>query len=196
MRVLCDFDGVLARTTDFVCAVVTAAGYPYTAKEVREWDWAKRNPDLERVFQSAYDILDALPHHRAALAPYDEHTGAAFAVLSQRHDVDVVSANEAVAEPGIHEWLDANVLNAGDVLVRCIGRHGPDKTTLGYDVILDDNPTLAPKCAIVRRWRTWVDCLRLVRLVEIAHNEGRLNGTVLLLANTRWNESITDKGEL
>lgn len=196
MRVLVDFDGVCARTADFVCAVFTASGYPLTSKDLHDWDWMKGNPEHERLFQSAYDVLDALPHVRASLEPYDNDTAAALGVLSNRYEVDIVTANEARAAPGIHAWLERQGIGDRDIFVRCVGREFPDKTSLGYQVIIDDNPGLAAKCSVVRRWRDWPDCLRLVRLAELAWLDGRLTGPFLALANTRWNTHIENKGEL
>jgi hypothetical protein len=194
-RILLDFDGTMARVNDFACAVMTALGFPLTTRDLRTYDSVRQTPEMERAFWTAYDILDAMPNVRAALEPYDENTGPALEILAASHMVDVVTANEPVAECGIRAWLNKNAPNAF-ALVRCLGRHSPSKATLGYDIIIDDSPNLANECQIIRRWRTWPEVVGLVQHAAESIQAGRARGPILLLANARWNESVEDKGEL
>lgn len=193
MRVALDFDGVLARTTDFVCAVMTAGGFPCKAQDVHGWDTLQATPARTRAFHSAYEILDALPNIRAALEPYDAQMPGNLVAISHRFNVEIVSANEARAADGINAWLQRHAWAAASLPVRCIGRNAPSKATLGYDVLVDDNPTLADEVAVVRRWRTSTELYRLLLEVERAKAAGRMPGTVLLLGNTRWNGEVPDK---
>lgn len=198
LRVAWDFDGTLARVNDFACAVMTAMGHPRTTKQLVHYNSVRETPEMERAFWVAYDVLDAQPYVRGALRPYDQTTAAVLSTAATAYDVDIVSANESDALPGIGEWLHRNApaAYAGIGNIRCIGRTAPSKATLGYDVIVDDSPKLADECPVVRRWRNSLELLQLLWQAEARKKAGTLRGPVLLLANARWNEQIEDKGEL
>lgn len=199
LRVAVDFDGTLARVNDFACAVMTAQGFPRTTRDLRDYNSVRETPAAERAFWVAYDILDQQPRIRAALEPYDCVTAEALWGICNRWgpNVHIVSANAEAAKPGILSWMWANApAIAWKLGYRCLGRQGPSKATLGYDVLIDDSPKLAAECPIVRRFRSWGEVYELIDAVEKARRRGHLPGPVLLLANARWNESIEDKGEL
>jgi len=197
-RIAIDFDGTLARVNDFACAVLTALGHPRTARDLLTYGHVRETPEMERAFWAAYDILDAMPHIRAALEPYDSDAGIHLTHIVKRYPrTRVVSANEPIAAYGIHRWLNRVAPVASltlDTRVHCIGRHGPSKATLGYDILIDDSPGLAADCPVVRRWRSWSELPDLVDRAARAVHAGAVRGPVLLLANARWNEDVEDRG--
>ena len=198
MKILLDFDGTCARVADFTCAVMTALGHPLTASDLSHYDSVRTTPERERAFWAAYDIMDSFPRVREALEPYDENTVAVLTYLIGRYpSIEVVTANDRQAFLGIAQWFRKNLGDAGwRIAVHTTGRRGPNKATLGYDVLIDDAPSLAAHCPIVRRWRSWLEVPELLARVAAAKEAGRIVGPVLLLANARWNEDVQDKGDL
>lgn len=196
-RILVDYDGTMARVNDFACVVMTALGFPRTARDLTTYDSVRETPAAERAFWTAYDILDAAPHVRASLQPYDDGTVRALEDLVLAGDfVQIVTANEASAGEGIAAWLDArSPLLYQNLPIRCLGRHAPSKATLGYDIIIDDSPRLADECPTVKRFRAWTEVPGLVARAKRAINAGAAQRPILLLANARWNGAVQDRGE-
>jgi len=156
MKVACDFDSTLADTLKVVLDFFNFKyGLCLTREDIVDWDWKvnarewgfteKGAKQVEADFWKVYNLFDTT-HLRRAIPPVDPMAcGAVKWLVKRGHQVDIVTANRPEAEMSIRAWLFGHGLDLPlRLLDRKTARH---KAELGYDVLIDDAPSLAKSIA-------------------------------------------------
>jgi 5'(3')-deoxyribonucleotidase len=174
MKIACDVDGTLMKTTSFICSLINFRhGTNFSFKDVNSWDFWQKN-GFEKDFYEAYNFLDEFG--RGSIQPYDEHTLSSLGKINSFDNefgrlihLDFVTANNSDSEVHIRDWITNNKRPyLGPYWINCLGRTTCDaKLALDYDLYIDDNPELA------------------IKIKDYPNKK-------LLLPNCPWNKNIKD----
>lgn len=194
MKIACDVDGTLMKTTSFICSLINFRhGTKFSFKDVDSWDFWQKN-GFEKDFYEGYDFLDEFG--RLSIEPYDKYTLNALGTINNIQNyhgraihLDFVTANKDKSTTHIRDWIELKKRKyLGPYWINCLGRTGCDaKLALDYDLYIDDNPELSIKikdypnkklllpncpwnkeiknCEQVTRFESWAEVSGLVKTI-------------------------------
>lgn len=146
--ILLDVDGTLADThevwlkkinTDYHQELLDACEYPFTLEDISDWNFGPKSAAIGLDVKACDNITkvvweeswDQIP----LMDPYIP--GVVEAILEKYVSVDVVTANDRTDE--IEQWLAFQDISYRNFLL------GRDDVKLQYQILIEDNPTLADK---------------------------------------------------
>ena len=142
MKIAVDVDGVLADVIVAWLDIYNADHHNSVRKEeVNHWDFfGTLNIDrmeFDRIFELAWKNWRSIPSCEAMLDQKVKN-------LSKLGDVSIVTARSTTSIPNVKAWLRDRMIFYDDMVVV---DYGPLKSTLDYDIFIDDSPLNAKNIA-------------------------------------------------
>jgi len=140
LRVAIDLESVLASTHPyFINTYNDLYGTNHTTKDIDNWDWVRETVD--------WKVFDGIVHggwknHPEKIKRQEEDAPEAFNRFANHEDiiVNIVTARTGVKSE-MERWLKTNGFTDHDGFLTT----EMSKPKLGYDIYVDDNPTMPPK---------------------------------------------------
>lgn len=169
MRVAVDFhDTLCSLNGPLVARFNELVGTDHTTEQIAGWDAWTYLPPMQRAM--FFRLVDDLRNSRLPALPGSVN---GLRSLIRDHNVVIVSAT---ADPkGIRLWLEKNDIQDDVQIVSTIGGGSRSKYNLGFDVYIDDNPSMAPDPRLIlfeqpwnrsvsnpKRAKTWEDVLEMI----------------------------------
>ncbi len=137
MKIAVDLDGVLAEPMNLWCKLYNERHHTHlTLKDIKQWDV----PNLLNITQDEfYRTLDEAWMRWEEVPPTEENLPKKVEAVSHYGDIDIVTGRTEQTVKVCTKWLEHQAIKY-DKFVRVDTT--PQKTTLGYDVYIDDAPRL------------------------------------------------------
>jgi 5'(3')-deoxyribonucleotidase len=130
-----DFDSVLAATHRTASDLI---GVDYDYEDVETWDWPLETFGRNRALSALWHAWTIRPQE---IEPMEENLSEKVAALHSKYNVHIVTAHpdhQGISE-GKQQWLDDHGIGHEDFVKVPMAS---TKAKLGYDVFIDDKPTL------------------------------------------------------
>jgi len=159
LKIAIDVDGVLA---DIHTAVFRHLGLPYTASDVKRWDFFDDFEGLNKEkFWEAYHYL--WDRRWDLIELVDPECVSVLNRIAKFHRIDVVTCRDKSLLRGTAIWLALKRIPYENLIIL---PPKSDKSKVdGYDIIVDDNPAMAKDQRTILFVRPWNEKVRGVRRI-------------------------------